>query len=300
MRDPLQHNITAHSAAVIMTCFNRKEKTLDCLEAVFASEVPSGLSVDVFLVDDGCTDGTPDAVKEKFPSVTVIQGCGNLFWNRGMVKAWQVASEQSPDFFVWLNDDTFLFKDSIGRMYQQYLEMQGAHNGQLVVVGATRDSTGKLSYGGIIRKSKFKPVTFSKLNVDSKPQFCETLNGNLVLVPREVFNQHGMLDEAYEHGMGDFDYGLRLYQNGVKIVTLSGFIGICDDDHNVEGSYKDTSLPLSVRLNKMKSPLGLPIKDWHLFCRRHAGGFWFIFFVAILQVSRNVYFEKTCISKNLY
>ena len=45
--------------AVLITCYNRKDKTLLCLESLFKQQ---GLGIDfslaVFLVDDGSTDGT--------------------------------------------------------------------------------------------------------------------------------------------------------------------------------------------------------------------------------------------------
>jgi GT2 family glycosyltransferase len=70
--------------AILITCYNRKEKTLSCLAALFNCIVPDGYGFDVFLVDDGSTDGTSDAIKEGFTQVNIIQGNGNLFWNRGM------------------------------------------------------------------------------------------------------------------------------------------------------------------------------------------------------------------------
>ena len=46
--------------AAILTCFNRKEKTLVCLRSLF-SIIPN---IEVYLTDDGCTDGTFDIVNQ--------------------------------------------------------------------------------------------------------------------------------------------------------------------------------------------------------------------------------------------
>ncbi|MBP8793116.1 MAG: hypothetical protein KBE41_04435 [Lutibacter sp.] len=40
--------------AVLLTCHNRKEKTLQCLEALYLNEIPAGYFLDVFLADVGC------------------------------------------------------------------------------------------------------------------------------------------------------------------------------------------------------------------------------------------------------
>jgi glycosyltransferase involved in cell wall biosynthesis len=48
--------------AVLMTCFNRKEKTLCCIESLFAQEnMPT---FDLYVCDDASTDGTSEAILE--------------------------------------------------------------------------------------------------------------------------------------------------------------------------------------------------------------------------------------------
>lgn len=79
------------SIAVLLTVHNRKEKTLHCLQDLFTQEIPKGFQIDVYLTDDGCTDGTPKAVKMQYPQVNIVEGNGNLFWNRGMYTAWETA-----------------------------------------------------------------------------------------------------------------------------------------------------------------------------------------------------------------
>ena len=90
--------------ATLLTFFNRKDKTLSCLESLFKvcklyNEKSSSESIDlsVFLVDDGCTDGTADAIKEKFQDkpIHIIRGTGSLYWCRGMCLAWNSALQYS-------------------------------------------------------------------------------------------------------------------------------------------------------------------------------------------------------------
>ena len=78
--------------AALITCHNRKSKTIACLERLFQQALPLGVLLKVYLVDDGSTDGTAEAVREKFPSVSVISADGSLFWCRGMRLAWKHAS----------------------------------------------------------------------------------------------------------------------------------------------------------------------------------------------------------------
>ena len=50
--------------AVLITCFNRKEKTSNCLSSFYASTFRENFVFDLYLVDDGSTDGTSEAVRK--------------------------------------------------------------------------------------------------------------------------------------------------------------------------------------------------------------------------------------------
>ena len=75
--------------AVIITCHNRKEKTLHCLTNLFEAKKAYGhneVRLAVFLTDDGCTDGTAEAVDQLFDrhEIHIIKGDGSLYWPGGM------------------------------------------------------------------------------------------------------------------------------------------------------------------------------------------------------------------------
>ena len=88
-------------AAVLLTVHNRKDKTLACLEScmsqVESMKADGRYTFSIWMTDDGCTDGTADAVVSAFPQVNIIHGDGSLYWNRGMCAAWEAASASSPD-----------------------------------------------------------------------------------------------------------------------------------------------------------------------------------------------------------
>ena len=44
--------------AVLITCFNRIDKTINCLDSLYNSKSIDDYLIDVYLVDDGSTDGT--------------------------------------------------------------------------------------------------------------------------------------------------------------------------------------------------------------------------------------------------
>ena len=59
--------------AILLTVFNRKQKTIDCLDTIadaFSKQLIP-FSIYVFLTDDGSTDGTSEAINEKHYSFPI-------------------------------------------------------------------------------------------------------------------------------------------------------------------------------------------------------------------------------------
>lgn len=258
---PIQSDI--QKIAVLLTCFNRRKRTLVCLLSLFESSLPEAYQLEVFLVDDGSTDGTGEAVKKQYPQVNVIQGDGNLFWNRGMNLAWKTAAKKdSYDFYLWLNDDVELQNNSISILLNDFKK---SGNDKAILVGACQSSEGKVTYSGYNSVSKKIIIT-----PNGSIRQCEYFNGNVVLVPSKVFHEVGFLDPAFHHGQGDFDYGLRAKKLGIHSFVSSVYVGICER-HSELPRWCNPAYPLSVRLKNFKSPLGGRPKSTLVFQRKYLG-----------------------------
>jgi GT2 family glycosyltransferase len=249
--------------AVLLTCHNRKDKTLKCLNALFDATLPSNYEIEVFLVDDGSLDGTGDDVKTQFPQANVIQGTGNLFWNRGMNLAWKKATEKSRfDFYLWLNDDVVLQKNAIKILMKNF---RNIGNPESIIVGACRSGTGETTYSGYISLTK-KRI----LKPSGELQLCEYFNGNVVLIPEQVFKRVGFLDPYYHHDQGDFDYGLRAKKMGIHSFVSSGFVGMCER-HSELPRWCNPKYPFRTRWKNFISPLGGRPKSTLVFQRKYIG-----------------------------
>ena len=265
--------------AVLISCHNRREKTLACLNALTASLIPGSVSIQVFLVDDGSTDGTGEAVRRRYADVRVIEGDGKLYWNGGMRQAFAAAMEQGFDYYLWLNDDTFLYPHALATLLKTAEAIEKEKGEAAIVVGTMQaEPNGPPTYGGVVRISRWRPVKFQLVTPSSEPVPCETMNGNCVLIPRGAAKVVGNLDGVFIHSGGDTDYGLRAGKAGFPLAVMPGYAGICTKNP-VKGTYADPALPLRDRLSKMRSPKGLPAGPWYIFTRRHAGPFWWLFWI---------------------
>jgi len=277
--DTISTGITRQKIAVILTCFNRRQKTLACMDAVLAQTALDETMLDFFITDDGSTDGTADALRSRHDRIALFTGTGALFWNGGMRLAWAAAMRVEYDFYLWLNDDTFLYPESLQRLLDTAGVMGRCCGHAGIVVGSTHDGSGATSYGGELRRSWWRPLTLDRITPQAVAQPCDTFNGNCVLVSGAAANILGNLDPGFIHAMGDTDYGLRARRAGIPMWVMPGYAGTCVNDQGSTGGFGDPSLPLTLRLRKAMAPKGLPWQAWRRLCQRHAGLLWPIYWV---------------------
>jgi len=269
-----QASVVAGSVCALLTCFNRRAQTLACLAALQAAGLPRPWQLHAVLVDDGSRDGTADAVRHRYPWVEVIDGSGELYWCRGMHLAYARALAQGHDHYLWLNDDTLLDADALARLLACHAALQRQRDYPLIIVGSTRDEAGgRITYGGRRRISAWRSLAFALVTPLDEPQRLDTFDGNIVLVSADAARALGNLDPAFEHAMGDTDYGLRAGRLGVECWLAPGTHGRCDDNP-AAGTHADPTLPWRTRWRLMLGRRGLPLRSWWRFTRRHAGPLW--------------------------
>ena len=284
---------TPIKVAAILACHNRKTLTLACLDALYSQELTQLADIQTYLLDDGSTDGTAEAVQSRFNNVNVIKADGSLFWNEGMRTAFQAALDAGADYYLWLNDDTTLYENALELLIKTHHTLSSNGTSDAIIIGSVQDpNTKKLTYGGMIKNSNWHPFHFQLIPPTDTPQQCYVMHGNCVLIPDEVAKKVGNMDSGYSHAIGDIDYAFKARKHGASIWSAPGYAGTCSTNPT-EGSWLDTSLSLKQRWKHMKSPKGLPPSDWLLFSRKHAGFFWPVFgFLPYVKLFISALFAK--------
>lgn len=248
--------------AVLITVFNRKEKTLHCLDNLYKASIPKDVSFDVYLTNDGSTDGSEYDIKQQFPQVNILQGNGKLYWNRGMINSWKEAvAKENYDFYLWLNNDSYLFENALIELMD--CSTLKEHKCIICSFLCSEFDPNKMTYGGLFNEKYVYP--------NGEIQEVEMMNGNVVLIPKHVYSKIGTSDPIFPHAIGDFDYGLRAKKENIKTYSTRIFIATCE---------KNPSLPLwclpnvslKNRFKSLYSPLGSSHPSYFfIYEKRHFG-----------------------------
>lgn len=252
------------SLAIIFTCHNRKEKTSTCIKSLqMQKDMPK---FDLYVCDDGSTDGTAERIKAICPTAKILRGDGNLFWSRGMYVAMKAAKQKGYQLYLMINDDVSFLPTMWKNMYQAYLD-----NPKAGIVGCTLSKmTGKQSYGGAnFIEAKKGDYIGPMISPNSEKYItCDLANWNCILLNSEIVDEVGIIDNRYEHAMGDFDYSFRMREKGYGLVLAKEYIGYCENN-GIKNTFKDHSVSRKKRIKKLYAENGLPIKSWRYFVFRY-------------------------------
>ena len=255
--------------AVLITSFNRKNITLNCLKFLFKSIDNKKFKFKVYLVDDNSVDNTFQEIKIKYPVVKLIKGDGNLYWTGGTNLALQYALKDSInyDYYLFLNDDTFVKKDCISKLLaaRNFLNTDN-----FISVGSTKNNFNKRTYGGM-RNLNSKIRVFKNINVIPNRfyQSINRFNGNIVLISREAQKKIGLLNENLKHNFSDIEYGIRAEKKNIKMVICPGYQGICEKDKKII-NFKDFILGKKI------------ISSGFYFTSKYGGFLWPLHFLSLI------------------
>ena len=96
------------------------------------------------------------------------------------------------------------------------------------------------------------------------------MNGNLVLIPRVVYEQIGMIDQIFVHGTGDYDYGRRAVKAGFTVYLTDSYVGETNRHDNPNQTPYKEDMRIYERFKILYSPRHSPVTSF-VFCKRHLG-----------------------------
>lgn len=234
-------NITIN-IAILLTCHNRKKKTLASLRSIFIAQEAyislrnENLKLEVFMTDDGCIDRTAEAVLNEFHDkhICIVKGSGSCYWAGGMRMAWNEAMKQKEkwDFYLLLNDDTTVCPNVFDELLltHNYALSTFGKGGIYSGITCSNNDRSRITYGGDVFDTAARG-TWHRVGVSDTPQLVDMINANILLVDASVVEKVGIFPDVYVHGCADTDYCMMVRRNGLPALVTANICGMCDDDH---------------------------------------------------------------------
>jgi GT2 family glycosyltransferase len=214
--------------SVIIVSWNTRELLRACLASIFAES--TGLRMEVFVVDNGSSDGSVEAVRECFPKVQLIENRNNLGFAAANNRVLPLCN---GDFVLLLNPDTIL-KDKALRVLYDFIQSHAdaaAVGPKLIhprvkldVLGCGRQVTLQTAFNHYFFLARMFPRVraFEGIHAyvgahDNEPRQVEWVCGACLLVRRSVISQVGPLDEQWFMYAEDHEWCARMIAAGWKI-----------------------------------------------------------------------------------
>ena len=200
--------------SVILVSFNDWIHLEKCLQSLLA--VPPGKNMEVVVVDNNSSDGSPSLVKNQFPNVKLIRNEKNL----GFARACNLGIRASVgEFVLFLNNDTIANVQALNVLLDELRK-----NPSVGAVGPallSGQKTYQVSFGKkvdffseFIQKGFFNLYNAKKLKSDSKVRDVGWLSAACLLARRKALEEAGCFDENYFLYFEDIDLCFKIRQSG--------------------------------------------------------------------------------------
>lgn len=225
------HIDNVYTLSIIVVTWNGKKYAIECLESL--KSISATLDHEIIVVDNASTDGTPEAIRELFPNVKLIETGANL----GFAKGNNIGMAASRGKYVCLvNSDVVIpngcfehlvdFMDEnpdIGMLGPKMLSPDGGVGASVMRLPTVWNTLCcSLGLHAIFPKSRL----LGGFSMDAYPydsiDDVEVLTGWFWVIPRRALDVVGGLDEQFFMYGEDIDWSHRFKSAGFRVVFYPG------------------------------------------------------------------------------
>lgn len=203
-----------------MPVHNYREVVLECLRLL---SLQTWKDFDVTVTDDGSTDGTYEAICEKFPNVTVLRGDGNLWWTGATNMALEhvLRFADDDDYILTLNNDVTFAEDYLASLAKAASKRPNHLIGSVVFDMANPQ---KVVYtGDFFDWRTFRLDLGQYVSGDYFNDHVNSLNGRGMLIPVKIFKKIGLFDaKRLPHYTADTEFSIRAERAGFRLCVYYG------------------------------------------------------------------------------
>lgn len=204
--------------AIVIVVWNGLNDTIECLDSLREDSYPNK---EIVIVDNGSTDGSAEAIRERFPEVTVIATGKNLGFTGGNNAGIRYAIDHGADYVYLLNNDTTVEPDAT----EQLVRAAQANSGYGLVAPVMHyyDAPRDLWFAGssldldrgIALHDNTKPPTR-----EQAPFEVPWVTGCAMMIPAPLLDRMEGFDDRFYLTWEDVDLSIRIRNSGKALAAV--------------------------------------------------------------------------------
>jgi len=205
----------------ILVNWNTKDLVLGALRSI--AETAHGFAYEIFVVDNGSQDGSPEAVAQVFPQVRLIRNDTNQGFARAVNQA---LAQGHGDYIMLVNSDARLLEGAAQALvaFMEENPDVGIAGGQLINADGSRQNSiapfpslaTELLNKRLLR-TLFPHRYPGKERNYPRPIDVDSLVGACIIVRRQAIDEVGCLDERYFFFMEETDWCMRMKERAWRV-----------------------------------------------------------------------------------
>lgn len=205
--------------SIIVLNHNTKDITVNCLKSI--ENVKKELDFEVILSDNASTDGSVEAIKNKFGWVKIIEG-PNISFSNGNNRARKIVQGR---YILLLNSDTLVHKGTLKKCIEYFEKHEniGALTCKLILPDGSLDKDAR-------RRFPTPWMSFFRLFFNNGRKYwyedipsnitheVDAIQGAFFLTSKKILDKVNWLDEKYIFDGEDLDLSFQIKKLGYKII----------------------------------------------------------------------------------
>ncbi len=199
--------------SIILVTWNRREELTQALDSIYLQQ---DVLPEVIVIDNGSTDGTPEMLRESFPSVEVIRNGTNrgacVGKNQGILAA-------TGEFIAFMDSDAVLLNPHTLSGLREKLRSDpslGAVAGPIFI-----DHEQQIPWVFGIHLTDDLYIDWARTRAGFGE--ADALSTCFVMLPRRVALRVGGFDPVYFYQHEDLDFFIRMRRLGYRVEVVEGY-----------------------------------------------------------------------------
>lgn len=205
------------SLAAVVVNWNGGELVLRAVESLYEGQFAP---VSVIVVDNNSQDGSPEAIRSRFPEVILIRNRRNVGFGRANNQGFEEALRRGAEFILLLNNDAWMEEGSLERLVD-FIKAHPKAGGTSPLIVYAQQPDRVWFGGGVVRLwmglVAHRGIRQPLSSISPHPRQSDYLTGCALLLRSQALREVGPFSPQYEIYGEDVDLSLRLRSAGWEL-----------------------------------------------------------------------------------